>query len=130
MTGDEQHVLLAREAHALFTSGNYAKAIDVYMASFDAEPNAQSLRGIGECYSAMGLIRKAIIYFAASSGLRPLPKASFQLAEVLCQAGHLDEAKRAAERAIAAMPHYKAAHALLAEIDQKIKSIRHKPGDR
>jgi predicted Zn-dependent protease len=72
----------------------------------------------------MGKNREAIIYFAASTGLRPFPKVTFDLAKALLRGGHLGEAKRATERAIAALPHYASARALLAELEQMIALAR------
>lgn len=116
----EQSLQLDRDAFTQSQAGKFDDAIKLYYASFDLSANPHSLRGIGECYMSTGQYREAVIYFAASAGLRPFPKASFQLAEALIQIGCLDEAKRAVERAIALMPHYEAAHELLAEINHRI----------
>ena len=107
------------EAWSLFYSKEYAKAITAFQASYDLSPTAQALRGIGEAHSALGQDREAILYLAASCGLRPNPRVSFDLAEVLFRAGHLFEAREAAERALKALPHYKRAAALLETINQQ-----------
>jgi tetratricopeptide (TPR) repeat protein len=120
MCDEDQSHQLNRDAHERFCAGEHAIAIELYNKSLSIEPNAQALRGLGECYAALGKHGDAIFCFAASAGLRPHPKASLQLAESLLKCGYLDEARRAAERAVDAMPHYKAAHEILAHIKQRI----------
>jgi tetratricopeptide (TPR) repeat protein len=124
MNNYEKSTQLFRQAHDHLSAGEYATAIALFNASLDVEPNAQAFRGLGECHSALGQDREAILYFSASAGLRPMPKVSFQLAQTLFRSGYLDEAKRAAERAISAMPHFKAAHSILGEINDCIAKER------
>ena len=123
----DQSEILRHEAFSHYSAGDHSKALELYNSSFDLHPNPGALRGIGECYSAMGRSREAIVYLAASVGMSPCPKASFQLGEELLRAGHLYAAKRAVEDAITRLPHFKAAQELLSEIEQEIQASQHTP---
>ncbi len=112
----ERSVQLFRLGEIRFYQGEYREAIELFEESFAIEPNAQALRGIGECCVALERSHEAILYFAASTGLRPDPQVSYELARALLNVGFLDEARRAAERTVAALPDFKMAVDLCDEI--------------
>jgi len=112
---------LRHEAFSHYMAGDHAKAIELYNESFDLCPNPGALSGLGECYSAMGMNRDAFIFLAASVGMAPHPRVLLQLSEMLVRDGHLLQAKKLLERAIAKLPHFERAKQLLAEIEQRFE---------
>jgi tetratricopeptide (TPR) repeat protein len=101
-----------------FLNEEYAEAIQVLSDCAKQSSHPGALRTIGECYLCMGQPRDAVLYLAASIGIRKNPKASLLLAEALTQCGFLNYASEAAQSAIDQLPHYEQARALLAKITE------------
>jgi tetratricopeptide (TPR) repeat protein len=123
---DDEHYRLYRAGCQYQCEGEFAKAIDALKASFAIFPHSKTAQVIGECLLSLGDRIGAIIYFAAACGLGMgrQPKAAFLLAEALLDYGCPRDAKRAAEWALEALPHFEKARALLQSIDDAIATRR------
>ena len=109
-------------AQLIQSSGRFEDALTHYRRGIEANPDDPSIHhGIATAYRDLGRVDEAAAHFRKADALSANPVSRAALASVLERAHRLDDARKAAEEALALDPRSAEARLILAKVSRRVE---------